>query len=333
MIRPKPLTIKNIWRYPLLITLIMINLNSTLGLKIIPALFGLFNTTNIPIITKETPLYPQREPDTNIVLIIGESMKYDDFVESKLKAQGHLYKKIFAGGTNTDVSVPLLINAKTNPLKLSPQNETNLFRLAKKNHFSTTFISMQSEKSLEYIKPYLQLENIDQYKSYSKEKRAPKFDFFLLEDLEKINFEKPNFIVLQQLGQHSPYHYFEGEKSTPKENYKKSIEYSFAFYKKVYEQLQKSKKPFIMIVTSDHGEFSGEDGRWGHNSFEKTIYEVPMFIATKSPISQIDIQSHYHLSEYITYLLGYHDRLTFSTKKSIINGTMINREDGFIEIP
>jgi len=31
-----------------------------------------------------------------------------------------------------------------------------------------------------------------------------------------------------------------------------------------------------MIVTSDHGEFTGEDGRWGHNTFEKTIINGTM---------------------------------------------------------
>ena len=259
----------------------MINLNSTLGLKILPALFNTTNTQHT-IMIEETPLYPQRSPDTNIILIIGENMKYDTFVESKLQEQGHFYKKIFAGATNTDVSVPLLLNTKVNPLNLSPDRE-------------------------------------------------PKFDFFLLEDLERIAFEKKNFIVLQQIGEHSPYHYFEGEKSTPKENYKKSVAYSFAFYKEVYKRLQKTQKPFIMIVTSDHGEFSGECGRWRHNDFKKTIYEVPLFIVSNLtlPTNYHDINSHHHLSQFLSYTLGYHDRLTLSENKPIINGTMITREDGY----
>jgi hypothetical protein len=34
----------------------------------------------------------------------------------------------------------------------------------------------------------------------------------------------------------------------------------------------------------------------------------------------------------LTYLLGYKEKLEFSEGKSIINGTMLSREDGFIEI-
>ena len=331
MIRPKPIILKPMFRYPLLMILIMINLNSTLGLKLLPAVYGLFGDTNSPIMTKETPLYPKRDAGQNIILIIGESMKYNAFVEQRLQAQGHFYKKIYAGATNTDVSVPLLLNAKTNPLRLHAKNETNLFRLAKKNGYKTTFVSIQGEKWLQYIKPYLQLENIDYFKSYNEKQRASKFDFALLEELDHIDFDKPNFIVLQQIGEHSPYNYFIGEKSTAEENYKKSVLYSFALYEKLYQRLQKTQKPFVLIYTSDHGEFTGEGGRWGHNAFEKSVYEVPLFITSEIPMMQ-DIDSHHHVSQLLIYLLGYHDKLVFSKQKPIVNGTMITREDGFIQV-
>ncbi len=332
LIRPKPYALKSPYKYPLFIVLIMINLNSILGLKILPAFYGVFDKTNMPVTLAQTPLYPQRPADTNIILIIGESMKYDAFVENKLKEQGYFYKKIYAGATNTDVSVPLLINNQTNPLKLSTKNETNLFRLAQKNHFQTTFISAQHGKNMKYIKPYLQLEHINHYKDYDN--NAPKFDFLLLEDLQKSDLTKPHFIVLEQIGEHSPYHFFKGEKSTPQENYKRSVSYSFEFYKQVYNVLEQSHKPFVLLYTSDHGEFTGEKGRWGHNAFEKTIYEVPLFITSNIPLPEHyhDINSHHHLAEFITYLLGYHDTLELSADKPIINGTMITREDGFITI-
>lgn len=332
LIRPNPYRLQVPYKYPIFILLIMINLNTTLGLKILPALYGLTNKSDIRQTTPQAPLYPQRDADTNIILIIGESMTYNTFIQKKLKEQGHFYKKIYAGATNTDVSVPLLINNQTNPQKLHSKNETNLFRLAQKNHFQTTFISAQHEKNMRYIKPYLQLEHINHYKSYNN--NAPKFDFLLLEDLQKSDLTKPHFIVLEQIGEHSPYNFFPGKKSTPQENYNKSISYSFEFYKKVYNTLQKSDKPFILLYTSDHGEFTGQKGRWGHNAFEKAVYEVPFFITSNRvlPEGYHDINSHHHLSEYITYLLGYHDKLTLSKEKPIINGTMITREDGFITI-
>jgi glucan phosphoethanolaminetransferase (alkaline phosphatase superfamily) len=256
-------------------------------------------------------------------------MKYNAYVKSKLKSLGYFYKKIYAGGTNTDVSVPLLLNAKTDPRKLTLENQTNLFRLAKKNGFHTTFFSLQSEKALEYIKPFLQTTYIDNYKSFDKKSRKPKYDFLLLDLLKDIDFSQNNFIVLQQIGEHSPYKYFDGKKSSDlRTNYKRSVDYSFELFKKIDKFLKDTKKPFILVFTSDHGEFTGEDERWGHNAFEKTIYEVPFF----SNIELSQIRSHEDLSQYLIYALGYKKEFLLNSKKAIINGTMQSREDGFIEV-
>jgi hypothetical protein len=148
-------------KYPLLLLFITMNSNSTMGLQLVDALFHISFKKQKSLQLRETPLYPKKDVDLNIVLLIGESMKFDDYVENKLKKQGFFYKKIYSGATNTDVVIPLLLNTKTNPLELRTSNETNLFKLAKKNNFNTTFISIQSEKSLHYITPYLQVKYID----------------------------------------------------------------------------------------------------------------------------------------------------------------------------
>ncbi len=322
-------------KYALFIVLLAVNINSTMTTKLLYALSNLpFRETSY-LITKEIPLYPKREAGLNIILLIGESMKYSNYIETKLKTQNFFYKKIYSGATNTDVAVPLLLNNKTNPLSLNHHNESNLFRLAKKNHHTTSFISIQSDKSLQHIRPYLQKEFIDYYKSHSKKEREKKFDFSLLEELNKIDFTQQNFIVLQQIGQHSPYRYFLGEKSKmPTVNYLKSVEYSFKLYSQIYQNLLATKKLFVFIYTSDHGEFTGEDGRYGHNSFDATIYEVPLFVVSniKLPLNYKNIKSHHHVSQYLTYLLGYENNLTFSKENPIINGTTVTREDGFITI-
>ncbi len=322
-------------KYPLLGLLLFINLNSTMGLKLLDSLLALQSTTNSDLVHLESPLYPKREVNTTIILILGESMKYNSYVEQKLKTQGHFYKKIYAGATNTDISLPLLLNKKNNTLQLSPKNQTNLFRLAKKSNFNTAFISIQSEKSLHYIKPYLQLSFVDTYKSFEKKSIKPMYDLLLLDELKKIDLSKKSFIVLQQIGQHSPYHYFKGQKSDHNsKNYQKSVDYSFEFYHSLFLYLKNMQQPFILIYTSDHGEFSGEDGRYGHNSFDPVIYEVPMFITSNSimPPNYQQINSHYELSQFLIYLLGFEKELIFDNKKTIINGTMLTREDGFIVI-
>lgn len=190
-------------KYPTLFLLTLLNLNAMMGMQLIDALTSLASDQPKPLYHHETPLYPQRVADTNIVLLIGESMRYDPYVESKLKILGFFYQAVYSGATNTDVAVPLLLNTKNNPLELNSDNESNLFRLAKRNRFNTTFISIQSEKSLQYIKPYLQTSQIDSYKSYTKEERKPAFDFLLLEHLKQTDWSQRHFIVMQQIGQHS----------------------------------------------------------------------------------------------------------------------------------
>ncbi len=303
-------------------------------LRILPELI-LHESSPNSFCTQETPLYPRNEGMQNIILIIGESMKYNTYVEEKLKNLHLFYKKIYAGATNTDVSLPLLINAKNNPLHLTGDNQTNLFRLARKNGYHTAFVSLQTPAALQYINPYLQTGMIEQYQSFDKKERSPKYDFYLLDALKEANLSRKNFIVLQQIGQHSPYRYFPGKKSaSAKQNYQKSLDYSFQLYAKIINYLKKSQKPFILLYTSDHGEFTGENGRWGHNSFAPTIYEVPFFATANSklPKETKKIASHYHLSQFITSLLGYYDKTTFSKEKHIVNGTMITREDGYREI-
>jgi hypothetical protein len=271
-----------------------------------------------------------RSSRATILLIIGESMKYNSLVEKKLKQQGFFYKKIYAGATNTDVALPLLFNAKQDPSTLGYFEKTNLFYLAKKNDYRTIFISMQTKKSLKYIKDYLQPQWIDYYKTYTKNNRKPLYDLNLLSDLKGIDLKKKSFIVLQQIGQHSPYSYHPQQEP----DYNGSIEYSFNLYKRVYRYLKDQNNPFIMIYVSDHGEFTKEDGRYGHNDFNKMIYEVPMFITSNIALPQEykSIKSHYQLSLYITYLLGYYEKIDLSSTRHIVNGTMIDREDGFIVV-
>jgi len=335
-IKTKPYPLKVWIKYSSFLFFVYINLNSTMSLQFLDALSHLSFEKTTTEQKKESPLYPIRESNLTILLLVGESMKYNNLVESKLKKQKFFYNKIYSGATNTDISLPLLLNAKINPLELTKNNETNLFKLAHKNSFITSFISIQTPKSLQYIKPYLQIEEIDYYKSYSKKERKSDFDFLLLDELNKIDFSQKQFILMQQIGQHSPYKFFNTKASdNPNKNYNKSIEYSFELYKKIYQKLISTKKPFIFIYTSDHGEFTGEGHRYGHNSFDKTIYEVPMFITSniKLPNGYIEIKSHFHLSQLITYLLGYTKKLELSKAKSIVNGTMLSREDGFRVMP
>jgi len=330
-----PYPLKGWIKHPLLLLLVFLNLNSSMGLQLLSCLCSLPSSPSQHNLSKAPPLYPQRESDYHIVLILGESMKYSKEVASKLHSLGFFHKKIHAGATNTDVAIPLLLNHQTNPLALDPHDPNQLFALAQRNRFKTSFVSIQTPKSLQYILPYLQPNHLDYCKCYSKEERKPLFDLRLMEALQETDWQRKNFIVLQQIGEHSPYHYFAGTPSpNPLQNYTRSIEYSFKLYQQIYAYLQTIHQKFILIYVSDHGEFTGEGGHWGHNSFDPIVYEVPMFIIANIPLPSgyQAIRSQYDLSGLLIYLLGYGDHLQYTQGESIVNGTMLSREDGFIRV-
>ena len=282
----------------------------------------------------EIPLYPDVQTDYSVVLIIGESMRYDAYVAEQLQKLGFFYRKIYSGATGTDVAVPLLLNVKNDPLQLATDSETNLFRLAKKSGYQTCFVSMQTPKALQYIRPYLQPDHIDSYKSFEKAQREPYYDRLLLRTLQGIDFGHKQFIVMQQIGEHAPYRYFYGPKAEDiRTNYYRGVDESFRLYREVAKHLEERASKYVLIYVSDHGEFIGEGGRYGHNTFAPEIYEVPLFITANFslPKGYETIASHYDLSRYIMHLLGYGREFTLPVheRTHIINGTMLSREDGF----
>ncbi|MEA3330976.1 MAG: hypothetical protein U9Q29_04700, partial [Campylobacterota bacterium] len=163
-----------------------------------------------------------KKQDINIVLLIGESMRAKEYQNKEYEIfKNYFYKTIYAGATSTDLSLPLLINGAVKPSEINLSN--NIFTLAKENDFKTAFITVQSKKSLKYIKPYLHLEDIESFKLLGS-----RDDMDLLKEFKKIDLQnQTNFVVMQMQGQHSPYIYYpEYKKSTILEQYNESMDYS-----------------------------------------------------------------------------------------------------------
>ncbi len=286
----------------------------------------LYNSAK-PIIKKEEDIKPIRKQDINIILVIGESMRAKEFTDTKYSIfENYNYRTIYSGATNTDVSIPLLLNGAIRPSKINLEN--NIFRLAKKNSFHTSFISTQSKKSFKYIKPYIYRDSIDNYKVLNK------YDIKLLDHLNQIDLNKNNLIVLQMNGQHSPYLNYPNSNRFDdiKTRYKKSMNYSNQVLEKLIDNIKSnSKKPYIFIFTSDHSEQIGENGKYGHNRFDKIIYNVPYIYTTNLDNKLDTIKSHNDIYQHLLFYLGYKKQITY-IRPIKIYGTMITEEDGFINI-
>ncbi|MEA1891864.1 MAG: sulfatase-like hydrolase/transferase [Campylobacterota bacterium] len=338
----------------LFVLVLLLNSNKTqdsslLLLKSLTNLGSIFKEkSEIKISKKLTPL---RDANVNIVLVIGESMRAREYQTQKYDMfENYFYKTIYAGATSTDVSVPLLINGAIKPSEIDMAN--NLFTLAKQNNIATAFISVQSEKSMKYIKPYLHpkstsshsltahVEDIDSYKII-----ASRDDKDLVKELKKIEKDQTNLIVLQMQGEHSPYIYYPHPKSTSSlsltahvdknddisTRYAHSMNYSNEIIIQMIEYIKTLNKESIFIFTSDHGELLGEGGSYGHNTFKEQVYRVPLVIADSlnTENSYEDILSHNGIYNLIFYYLGYSKSIKKPQKSIRVNGTMINEEDGY----
>ena len=320
----------------------------------------------------KTPPVDEKNPDVNVVMIMGESLTlkyvslYDynitttPYLESLKNDENFLYKKAISAGLMTAVSLPSFFNmiyrADSMPQILS--TNTCLFKMASNNGFETHFYSAQSRVGLSALKSYMCNRWINNYKDGSNksgDKNRGVFDDYLLENLDKVDFSKPNFIVLHQFGSHSPYEKrypesFNKFKQDPKlpewknnlNNYQNSILYTDYTISKIIEMLKaKTKKKTYIIFTSDHGENVGHVGERGHGNFSREMkYSVPFFIYTingakppKNLYSKHNYTSHYEISKILAQALGYDTKNMRSSKDGyFICGQDIRGLSGILDI-
>jgi glucan phosphoethanolaminetransferase (alkaline phosphatase superfamily) len=317
-----------------------------LSFKIIKELFNfsIHTKNNHAKYTQKLTPIKSINNDLNIILIMSESTRYKNLslfgyekntTPNLIKYKNFLfYKTIYSGATNTDVSIPLFLNGaiKFNQIDFS----YNLFTLAKNNHFNSTFTSTQSNKSLQYIKPYLG-EDISNLSILGTKDDKDLYNSYIKDISKKGN----HFCIYQMIAQHSPYNHYPSNFNIYKDNsiiskYNNSTIYTDYVLSLFLDHITKSDKPTILIFTSDHAELIGENNQYGHNRFHKDIYTVPLIVYTNN----IDINTtylkqiytHHDLYIYLKYLLGYTNKPIYLNPPYIINGTMQTQEDGYIEV-
>ena len=284
------------------------------------------NKAAFPLLKK--PKLINNKANRTIILVIGESLRYDTFslddnpLTPKLQTlkndKDFLFKKVYSGGTMTKVSVSTLINRLKYPGGLTQVSQENncLFKLAKENKFNTYFLSGQNSQHLQIIRDMMCPKYIDKivdrndFEHYMKPTGYDEDIQTLLEKLNILNHSK-NLIVLQQRGSHTPY-----EKQFPKDFDKYSAYENTALYtdSSLYNLINSIKKntkgETFLFYVSDHGELLGENGKNGHGHLTKEVYEVPFIMVTntqdKALKSQFNnIKNHYDISNAIIALLGY----------------------------
>jgi glucan phosphoethanolaminetransferase (alkaline phosphatase superfamily) len=283
------------------------------------------SVADYPVLKK--PILIDKDVNRTIILVIGESLRYDTFslhdnkltpkLQSLKSDENFFYKKVYSGGTMTKVSVSTLINRLKYPngLPQISQEDNCLFKLAKENDFSTYFLSGQTTSHLQIIRDLMCPKYIDKlvdrndFPAYMKPKGYDEDLQMLIVKLDIL--KEKNLIVLQHRGSHTPY-----EKQYPKEYDKYSSYENTALYtdNSLYQLIkyvkENSKNETFLFYVSDHGELLGENGKKGHGHLSKEVYEVPFLMYSNSKNKKLKEQfkytkNHYDISNYVLSLLGY----------------------------
>lgn len=243
------------------------------------------------------------------------------------------YKKTISSGTMTKVSVSYMLNGVKNVDEVSKifTHNFSIFKLAKENNFSTSFVTAQSSNAFKYIYNLIDKKYIDNLKTPKEILNSNQFatlnDIKLLNIIQNIDLKKPNLIVLQMNGSHFPY----SDKSPKKyklfkNEYDNSIVYTdYVLYSIInYIKRQKNILPTFIFFVSDHGELLGEYGHRGHGRLEKEVFEVPFIFYSnqkntiiKNFLDNQKILSQNDITKMIYYLLGYKIDLTPKNNREV----------------
>jgi glucan phosphoethanolaminetransferase (alkaline phosphatase superfamily) len=335
--------------------------------------FIAFQTKKTLGFNKEMPDYEKYQInkipsiDANIVVIMGESLStlnmglYDYERQTtpnltKLKSDPNfVYRHSLSSAVSTRVSLALFFNTVYEPDNIShlQSMDTSLFRLAKQSGFNTHYITTQ--KNAGGLTYSFSLKDIDTWKddSHLNHYRSKYDDRLLLELNEMdLDYSKPQFITLQMRSAHTPYidNYPKEFEVYPVDNvnynaylknsYDNSVKFNDKVITDIFNFFADTKRPTYIFLTSDHGELTGQNGRFGHNQVDLEIAKVPFLFyganLTKDAITSVSqelgiLPNHYTISKKIAKLLGY-EISNPNEKENIyfLNGTAVFGEAGFM---
>lgn len=312
----------------------------------------------------ESPETSRTDKIKNIILVMGESLNTTNLSvfgyerettpwlnEVNEKRQG-VIKETYSNGVFTDITLPSFFNMIPTPNgdQQIASRKTNLFKMAKGNGYKTYFHSAQDNDGMSLMNK-VGLEFIDEYTSSSAlgyNNYTAAYDNELIDFLNDIDFSKSNFVVLHQIGSHSPYSKRVPDNFKPfgTENYRNDYDNTVLFTDNLLKNtMSKLKKiipddNWVFIFTSDHGQ-TVTDKTMGHGSLKlKSNYVVPGLIISDNKeikksynevFSECETIFHHQISTYIGRSLGFHVVIP-DCNKGIVNGSRMNGSAGYLTI-
>jgi glucan phosphoethanolaminetransferase (alkaline phosphatase superfamily) len=295
----------------------------------------------------------QKREKVNIIIVYGESFNWHNINEKTMpnltklakENENFIMKEGISGATFTNTSIPMFFNMQKEPTnyKVQIEKRTNLFTFAKEQGFNTLFISMQSSGTTNSIGA----KNIDTLIGYDDEKSLIKEneDDALLEIFKRYDLtDGNNFVVLHQRNLHSPYkaNYKHRLKEFDKfdNEYDNCLLFEDNLLNNLINEISNIKTTTYLFITSDHGELTGQGGKWGHGVLDIGCTDIPMMLYTndkdKTILNNFKAMwkpHHWDILKLITKILGY--KVTNpNTPENIyyINNTDVMGRNGYIKV-
>lgn len=281
------------------------------------------------------PLPAADRPD-RIWVVMGESIRSDRMGVygykrdttpelSRLLAEGRLSAiPGQAASTATGTTLPLFLNGVEEPGNTGELRRmtANLFRLAKSSGYSTFWLSAQESKLMSGLGP------MDRYATREDAPLAytNEGDHALLEQFEELEPASHALGIIQTRSAHIPYdtayahddtfqRAWPDDKSLPLDQrqsnqYDNALRYFDSLMADILELADQQPGNTLVVITSDHGQMLGDQGRWGHNVLTPQVAAVPMlFYQTKGqgkPQAPDDnLLSHSELHRWLAEQLGW----------------------------
>lgn len=235
-----------------------------------------------------------------------------------------LTKRGIAAGVSTIVSLSNMINLSREPAQqaLLSNHHNNIYKHAKQQGYQTLWLSSQESKLLSFLGArFIDIKTTREDHPLLFAKRG---DLGLLDIIDQQDWSQPSFAVINLRTVHSPYAAnYDGLMASPPWDDSAELErfsrennsYDNAVFlldqsiDALVEAFKKLPGEGYLIFTGDHGQFLGEDNRWGHNKLEPQVIDVPIMILAKhadlnTELTQRQWLSHYEMMVWIAAKMG-----------------------------
>ena len=272
----------------------------------------------------------------NVILYFGESLNpehmssfgYSRETTPRLQAlQQELHRegrKIYAAGILTRIATPMALAVVREPEHVARYRtrDGHLVSAAHDNGYQTLLTSSQT---MDFLPATTTISDFDVYQDWQNNRDMNDADLPALVRSQQIDDSRPVFWLINNRAPHSPYDAhiapvlarYSLQPSTSVEEktinaYDDALRTTDGLMtESIKAALAKTRRPTLVIVTSDHGQLMNKNGQFGHGRLDMGVALSPLIAMwvnwpQEQPAASIAcVANHYLLGKYLLRVMGY----------------------------